>query len=162
MGTMAYYSRHLIEGNPTEIRAQSETADHRQAELTAMRAISEALEPLKDDETRARVLTWASETFGLKAAARPSAARASSPGPEALNGDRDLSLSESDLESFFVAREPASPEPVPAGPQDEAQPVVSMIHGFVADVQQLARDWQGAETGPAPVAVTGPAGPPRR
>jgi hypothetical protein len=51
------------------------------------------------------------------------------------------SLSVEDLDDWFDNDRTPPPDdrlPEPAS----AQPVVSMIHGFVVDFQKLARDWQ--------------------
>ena len=136
------YSPHRTESAPADNRPTSETADRVGAELAAMRSVGEALEHVRDDETRARVLRWAAESFGLSTAPRvsPPAQPALSPSVAAVDVDPNLAVSE--LEWLF-AEKLTLPDPTPTSSSDPGQPVVSMIHGFVADFQKLARDWHG-------------------
>ena len=154
------YSPHRAESAQTD-NQPSETGARARAEFAAMRSVGDALENL-DDETRARVLRWAAEFFGLKTvetlSVSVSMAETASPSPESVAADQFLDVSASELESFFEPEDPAVSESAPMSEQDTHQPVASMLHGFVADVQQLARDWQDAE--PAPAQDGRPSAPP--
>lgn len=134
-------------------------------ELAALKTVADALASLPDTEARARVLRWAAERFLVPLAAS-SARSATVPAPKAAawppqfldegtsadllpalpNGEADLTVE--DLKDLFEPVRPAHqpmgrPAPVAAA---SAPPggtgVVSMIHGFVEDFQQLARAWQ--------------------
>lgn len=73
---------------------------------------------------------------GMEGIVRPAAFRESK-----VDAPQDCGLSLGDFEDWFDK----DSTPPPDDRLQEAvstQPVVSMIHGFVADFQKLARDWQ--------------------
>ena len=115
------------------------------AELDSMRSVAEALEDLPDNEARARVLQWAAEFFDVTdaVASQALAPPANIPRSQA-QFHKDPSLAVADLSSFFED-EPVLEEPVVDGQVvDNANGgVASMLHRFVLDFQNLARDWQG-------------------
>ncbi len=103
------------------------------AEIAAMQKIGTALAGL-NDEVRLRVLRWAAERFSPLA---PVQVAATQP-----NG-QDTTLAVDSLEDFFDTRSPGSQvEQAPC--TSGAEPVESMVKGFVDDFQRIAREWQGA------------------
>jgi hypothetical protein len=118
------------------------------SELAAMEGISDLLARLPDAAARDRVLHWVDAIFRQDTPApvpmpaptplhvvRPAAFREST-----VDAADDGYLSVKDLDDWFdkdsiSPPDDRLPEPV------SAQPVVSMIHGFVSDFQKLARDW---------------------
>ena len=121
-----------------------------QVELSAMQDIAAALDRL-DESTRTRVLRWAEERFQV------SAALVTAPAPlYVVPGLRpksdpdesgDESLSVSSLDDFFVRRGPkALKKPVTEVP---GQSVNGMLQDFVADFQDVVREWNMACDGPA-------------
>lgn len=104
-------------------------SDQVRVELMAMQKVGDALARLPDDTARQRVLKWAREVFQAEEEKPPVPA----------DPYEDLALG--NAEEWF---QPALPEGTGASQDaaDASQPVVSMIHGFVADFQKLARDWK--------------------
>lgn len=112
-----------------------------------MRQIAEALDSLPDNESRTRVLRWATDFFDLKDVGVATASPAREPlvRPSKATGHKDSALSVEDLSSFFED-DPVDPDQMavsaPAPAPEPKGGVVSMLHNFVADFQKLARDWQ--------------------
>ena len=118
------------------------------SELEAMEAIADLLARLPDAAARNRVLKWADAMFHQAEPAlfsptaapplhvvRPVAFRDSN-----VTAQDDSDLSVGDWEDWFDKKPPPPADRFPQAVK--AQPVVSMIHGFVEDFQKLARDWQ--------------------
>jgi hypothetical protein len=119
------------------------------SELAAMEGISDLLARLPDAAARSRVLHWVDAIFR-----QDTPAPAPMPAPTPLHLARpaafqqstvdaadDCYLSVGDLDDWFEKDSVSPPDDRLPGPVSN-QPVVSMIHGFVADFQKLARDWQ--------------------
>jgi len=102
------------------------------AELDAIAVIGRTLGNIPDPEVRTRVLRWAIDRFGATQSggtAAPAVAKAADP-----------ALAVDALGEFFA---PHGARGNPADP-DVAQPVSSLVHGFVTDFQRLVVEWQGA------------------
>ena len=112
------------------------------AELATMQGTALALGRL-DPPARTRVLHWLQERF--EGATEPAAAIAvpATPAPPVLRvvppptGAADEFLSVETLRDLFT--------PLPAdAPAASAAPIAVMLHEFVAQFQELAREWDGA------------------
>jgi hypothetical protein len=123
-------------------------AAHARVELAAMQGIADLLARLPDAAARNRVLQWVEGVFHQ---AEPETFLAAAPplhivwpvaiqeSKVAVQDDSDLSVGS--MEDWFENDD--TPPADDRFPQvAKTQPVVSMIHGFVADFQKLARDWQ--------------------
>lgn len=106
------------------------------AELDALATIARALVALPDAQTRTRVLRWALERFPPDATATGRVQTAVAVADPMLAVDA--------LDDVFERCEPAEPMARAQSPREEAQPVESMVRGFVSDFQRLVVEWQGA------------------
>ncbi|MGH9141417.1 MAG: hypothetical protein ACRD2I_09775 [Vicinamibacterales bacterium] len=121
------------------------------AELSAMQDIATTLHRL-DPSTRARVLRWMVERFQADAAFIVNSASAISTvdglelrGVPAPARTTDETLSVESLTDFFDADQPAAPKkPADAAPQS----ITGMLKDLVAEVQDLAREWDKTEDSP--------------
>jgi hypothetical protein len=107
-------------------------------ELNAMQAVADALSSLEDGDSRQRVLRWASEHFGTELVPSVLAAASQAPAPASLRQACDPE----NLDSLFGDAEPEDAVR-PVGRAEKGS-VLSSVHSFVADFQQLANDWQKA------------------
>jgi hypothetical protein len=138
-------------------------------ELAAMRAIATALESLPDNRARSRVMRWAIDVLELfvtdaRSVSEPDTAENQveeiAPPPSSdpsldVDGIDELfdqaPTARARVDQSLQAAEPLSPqtrmrEGGSERPQKRSAPdslnVTSMIHGFVTDFQDLARDWR--------------------
>jgi len=129
----------VINGSP---KIASFTRSPLDAELSAMHAIAVALEPIADEDIRARVLHWAAERFSRSAFAAPAVARPAalsatgrddSPDALALSAPLpDDTLSMSAVAEMFIVRKPRlEPEQSTGG----------MLQQFVAEFQDVVQEW---------------------
>ena len=111
-------------------------------ELTTMQAIAVAFDGL-EPSTRTRVMRWLQERYLAEAApvfpaipvlATVTQLRAVPPRPIA----QDEFLAVGALTELFKPRQPE----IVAAPAE--QPVTTMLHEFVTEFQDLAREWDGA------------------
>jgi hypothetical protein len=121
-----------------------------QAELAAMQQVALILGAL-DPAARVRVLQWAAQRVqddspqSLVVPATPPKplSAVSRVGPEPAVIDEALSVTT--LEELF--RPVAARTPAPAEPT--SQPVIGLLHDFVVEFQNIARDWNVAVADPA-------------
>jgi hypothetical protein len=112
-------------------------------ELAAMQDIATALEQL-DPATRTRVLHWIQERFQTDAAIAEAAAPVTPPTTVELRvvpssaKATDEGLAIGALADFFEAR---GPKVQTESKEPGAQSVTGMLHEFVAEFQDLAREW---------------------
>jgi hypothetical protein len=117
------------------------------AELATMQVTALALGRL-DPSARTRVLHWLRERFDGATEPAAAIAAAVAPAPPVLRvvpppaGAADEFLSVDTLRELFT--------PLPAhAPAASAAPIAVMLHEFVAEFQDLAREWDGASDAPA-------------
>jgi hypothetical protein len=119
-------------------------------ELSAMHDIAAALGEL-DPPARARVLHWLQERLHDEAGPMQTAATAPTPPatvptlravPPPVSASDEL-LSVETLNELFESDGPAAP--AEAAPQ----PITGMLREFVAEFQDIAREWDGACDAPA-------------
>jgi hypothetical protein len=128
-------------------------------ELSTMHDVAAALGDL-DPAARARVLHWLHERFHDEAGPiQATAATAPAPvttlravSPPVSASDELLSVET--LNELFESDAPAAPaEAATAAPQPVAeaapQPITGMLREFVAEFQDIAREWDGACDAPA-------------
>ena len=149
MATLIPYRQHDPEAVTMDKTGSTQAAARAQSELAAMEGIADLLAGLPDAAARTRVLQWVAVIFRQDEAVsiprlvatphhvvRPAAFQESK-----VNAPEDGGLTVGDWDDWFDKdRTPPADDRL-----EEAagkQPVVSMIHGFVADFQKLARDWQ--------------------
>ena len=117
-----------------------------QAELSVMQAVAVALAQLDDQETRARVLRWATERFcrivPLPVVSRqgPSAKADAPQLPSDSAPAPDDGLSVSALGELFGPDEPH---------REQSQSVNGVLCEFVADFQNIVHEWNAACGEPA-------------
>jgi len=109
-----------------------------------MQAIAVALAQLEDEETRARVLHWATERFCRTVPVVPVV---TGPAPSALADVPQLpsspapapddGLSVSALGEMFSSHQPD---------REQSQPVNGMLREFVADFQSIVHEWNATCT----------------
>ena len=157
MATLIPYRQHDPEA-VTMTKAGSIRAIARaRSELAAMEGISDLLAELPDAAARTRVLRWVDAIFRQDT---PAPAPVAAPTPlhmvrsvvfqeSTVDAPDDCSLTVGDLDYLSVGdlddwfdKDSVSPPDDRLPEPVSNQPVVSMIHGFVADFQKLARDWQ--------------------
>jgi hypothetical protein len=114
------------------------------AELAAMQQIAAIVGGL-DAATRARVLRWAAERYMAHAPAGVSAAHLPGDTPAEMPDASDETLSVSALDDFFDRREATHPR------EQAAAPATGMLHEFVAEFQDMVREWNVAVGAPADV-----------
>jgi len=109
------------------------------AEMIAMETIAAALTELHDAQARLRVLRWAER---VSAPAGPPSPPAAQPTPfgSAMQPLQDEVLTHGDVNAI---RDAASDETQQTTSRTAEEPLDSMIKGFVADLQQIARSWHG-------------------
>jgi hypothetical protein len=157
MATLIPYRQHDPKAVTMNRTGSTDALARAQAELAAMEGISDLLTQLPDAAARKRVLHWLDAIFRQDA---PAPAPMSTRRPlhvvqpvvfreSNVNAPENSSLSVGDLDSLSVEDfddwfdNDRTPPPDDRLPEPaSAQPVVSMIHGFVVDFQKLARDWQ--------------------
>lgn len=149
MATLIPYRQHDPAAVTMDKTGSTQTAARARSELAAMEGIADLLTRLPDAAARARVLQWVDAIFRQDEPA-PSPMPAATPlhvvRPAAFQGlkvdaPEDCYLSVGGEEDWF--EKDSTPPPDDRLPEAvSTEPVVSMIHGFVADFQKLARDWQ--------------------
>ena len=112
------------------------------AELATMQVTASALGRL-DPSARARVLHWLQERFD--GATGPAAAIAVpvTPAPPVLRVVPPPADAADEFLSVETLRDLFTPLPADA-PAASAAPIAVMLHEFVAEFQDLAREWDGA------------------
>jgi hypothetical protein len=114
------------------------------AELSAMQQVALALAQL-DEPTRLRVLHWTLERFQVDASAVARTLQPASPSSSSsLDPQADEGLSVSTLDDLF----PPDPCRVatlpPAAGEPERKGVSGMLNEFVAEFQDVVREWNAA------------------
>lgn len=104
-------------------------------EIEVIQAVGQALGRLPDPDAQVRVLRWINDRF------QPG----SHDGPTATNGTNDSNLGVDGLTEFF---DPPGAEPTAQRETaDKDTPgdggLEALVHGFVADFQKCALEWQG-------------------
>lgn len=151
MATLIPYRQHDPAAVTMEKTGSAQVAARARSELAAMEGIADLLTRLPDAAARARVLHWVDAIFVRTDEPAPLPMPAVTPlhvvRPAAFQQSRvdaseDGDLSVGGVDDWFEKDSTAPPD----DRLQEAvstQPIGSMIHGFVADFQKLARDWQG-------------------
>jgi hypothetical protein len=118
------------------------------AEMIAMETIAAALTELHGAEARLRVLRWAERVSAPPGPPLPLAAQPTPLGPAIqrlqagvlTHGDGKVFSDAASDEAFHDA---ASDKTQQTTSRPAEEPLDSMIKGFVADFQQIARNWHG-------------------
>jgi hypothetical protein len=129
-----------IEGSaPTAASAERRSAPR--LELAVMETVVNALTRLPDQRARERVARWAVSVLDDDGSEVPFPAGDDADESEHVRGfGEDLEVSDRDLKHLF-AKPMATPVFTPRVRARKRSAVGSRIQGFLADVQQLARDW---------------------
>ena len=117
------------------------------AELSAMQQVALALAQL-DEPTRLRVLHWTLERFQVDASAVARTSQPASPSSpssaSSLDPNADEGLSVSTLEDFFPTGPRRIAAVTDAAGVPERKGVSGMLSEFVAEFQDVVREWNAA------------------
>ena len=151
MAMLIPYRQHDPAAVTMEKTGSAQAAARARSELAAMEGIADLLTRLPDAAARARVLHWVDAIFRQADAPAPQPMPAATPlhvvRPAAFqefwpDASDDDGLSVGGVDDWFEK----DSTPPPDDRLEEAvstQPIGSMLDGFVADFQKLARAWQG-------------------